>query len=259
MLKAGLNYEDVAAVATVLAEIGQEVSVNSVRRHLGTGSRFIIGRHLARWRGEQSAPVTETTAMDEGAETPPPPTASLTHALESLGTAFQVATETQIRPLEERVQLVADELMALRQGLTQEEAATSEQLQGLAADLRAGDRAAAKKIEQIRKRLELSEQRLEALDQRIGDTANAWQAQTAELGARITRMGQEHTALMGELLAKLDGLSSAHTHLMKSLRDHQESGQSQITSLEQRLVSLSDSVIELVPRGEAEKPRKKKE
>ncbi len=252
MLKAGLSYEDVAAVATVLAEIGQEVSVNSVRRHLGTGSRFIIGRHLARWRSEQSAGIADAGGEEDGAETPPPPTASLTHALESLGNAFQVATETQIRPLEERVHVLSDELGTLREGLAQGEGRTSDQLGALALELRSGDKGLKRKIEQLGKHLE-------GLEQRIDEVASAWQTQSAELGAKIARMAQEHTALMAELLARLDGLSSAHDHLMQSLRDHQHSGQNQIAALEQRLVSLSDSVLELVPRGEAEKPRKKKE
>lgn len=259
MLKAGLSYEDVAAVATVLAEIGQEVSVNSVRRHLGTGSRFIIGRHLARWKSEQSSPVTDRGSDDSGPEPPLPPTASLTHALESLGNALHVATETQIRPLDERVHLLTEELKAVRADLSHGEARTADRLKELAGNLRSGDKGLAKKIEQVNKRLEASEQRLDVLDLHIAETTSGWQAQSADLGAKLQQIAHEHTALMSELLTKLDGLSSAHNTLMQRLRDHQQSGQSQIAALEERLVFLSDSLNELVPRGDAEKPKKKKE
>lgn len=259
MLKAGLTYEDVAAAATILSEIGQDVSVNSVRRHLGSGSRFIIGRHLARWRGEQTIQAPESGPIESDAIDTPPPRSSLAHALESLSTALQISTEAQILPLQEKAQSLSDEVAALRDAMLSRETATAERVHEVASKARSGNKNLAAKVEHINGRLDASQRALGELQRGLDDATKRWKTESEWLGAKIEEVSREHSSLMHDLLGKLQGLSEAHSTLLAALRDQQLRAQSQIAGLEERLLAATDGLNELFSRQDGDKPKKKKE
>lgn len=259
MLKAGLTYEDVASAALVLHELGQEVSVSSVHRHLGSGSRFVIGRHLARWRTEHLPHPTEDEAPPaNGAAGIPVSTSALAQALGSLGHALHLSTETQLKPLQEKADLLSGEIAALREEASQSVAGTTTHLKAITSGMRSADKSLSAKIEQVTKRLYANEQELSGVQRRIKDTEKKWQEDLDALGTKLDQTSREHTAFMNDLASQVQALTETQANLAKALRKQDAAFQAQVSGLEQRLVSLGDIVSALANRLESPKPKKDK-
>lgn len=254
MLKAGLTYEDVASAALVLRELGQEVSVSSVRRHLGSGSRFVIGRYLARWRTEHLPQPADDIDPSNGSEGTPLPASSLAHALGTLGHALHLATETQVKPLQEKADLLSEEIAALREEANLSQAATASRLKEISSGMRSADKSLMSKVDQISERLDASEQGLSGLQRRMKDAEKKWQEDIETLGAKLDQILRDHTAVMSQIRT----LNDTQSNLAKTLRKQDTTAQSQVSGLEQRLVSLGDIVNALALRLESQKPKKDK-
>lgn len=63
MPRAGISYEQVAAVADSLMSERINPTIRNVTERLGTGSGTTIHKHLTRWRNERQAPAAVTTEL----------------------------------------------------------------------------------------------------------------------------------------------------------------------------------------------------
>ena len=259
MLKAGLTYEDVASAALVLRELGQDVSVSSVHRQLGAGSRFVIGRYLARWRTEHLPhPAEDEVPPTNGAAGTPVSTSALAQALGSLGHALHESTETQLKPLQEKTDLLSGEIAALREEASQSVAGTTNRLKAITSGMRSADKGLSTKLDQITKRLDASELGLSDAQRRIKDAGKKWQEDLDALSAKLDQTSREHTAFMSDLASQVQALTETQANLAKAMRKQDAASQSQVSGLEQRLVSLGDIVSALANRLESPKPKKDK-
>lgn len=259
MLKSGLTYEDVASAAAVLSELGQDVSVNTVHRHLGAGSRFIIGRHLARWRSEQGVRPLDGVQCEDVSDPDSITDGSLARALESLGHALHVSAETQMQPLHERTQLLAGELASIREQLAAAEAASAGRVEEISSSVRSRDRSLVAKIEQIARRLDVAEQTMTSLQAALKEADKKWKQDWAGMAERLERTSREQGAAIKDLGNQVSSLVDAQSAGAKLLRKQELAVQAQIATLEERLGSHEAAVASLAVKSETRKSKKTKD
>lgn len=141
MGKLGITYEDVAKAAQKVVGRGKQITIETVRLELGTGSNSTIGRHLKDWKGLQD-PSQRAQSPDQLPEELTALTKGLWERLaqqaESKIEAFEQATKDEIVQLNEAIQHLNQEnnrwqqqhteIKQERDGLTKEKIAFEEMI-----------------------------------------------------------------------------------------------------------------------------------
>lgn len=189
MARPGITQDQVFTAANQLREDGVQPTVQAIRERLGSGSFSTITQHLATWREEHAAQAV--------AEIPPIP--------ERVQSAFDQAWAAATRSAQEMMEKEREALDALRQQMEREK------------------REMASEIERLEGVVEASDQRLERLEQELGEARlSAQQVQERQQAAQ-----QQMTDLRIEN-ARLDERA-------KGAEEHAGKLEALVTSLEAKL------------------------
>ncbi|QNA91065.1 hypothetical protein G4G28_12820 [Massilia sp. Dwa41.01b] len=219
MARQELTYEEVAAAASRLQGEGRQVTIDTVRDALGSGTPTAIHRHLAAWRAEHAAP-------------PAPPQAQLPEALlADLARWAQQFAEEAGSPAREALARHESDMAALREAGEALEAERDDLQRDLDDAGRARDEALAtiaEREEEIeRLNAELRNARQVAMDALVGKAKDQLaiegkDAQLADLRQQLERnLAATATQSDARLAAEMElvGAATARDSLANEVRD----------------------------------------